>query len=86
MKRNAYASASLPYRMPLTYHAVQDYNGYVDKKSDIQPLIHRKETVHFVPDDRRVDVRWGTYSVVQATLELIYFAMQTGSYDYFWLT
>ena len=58
---------------------------HVDKKSDIQPLIHKKETVHFVPDDRRVDVRWGTYSVVQATLELLSFAMQTGSYDYFWL-
>lgn len=43
---------------------------HVDRKSDIGPDIERRPNVFFVPDDRRVDVRWGRYSQVEATLAL----------------
>lgn len=43
---------------------------HVDRKSAIQPLIEARENVFFVPDDARVDVRWGQWSQVQATLAL----------------
>ena len=58
---------------------------HVDRKSTIQSKIRHSEKVHFVPWKRRVDVRWGTYSMVQASLELIDIAMKTSTYDYFWL-
>lgn len=62
-----------------------DFFLHVDKKSDIQPLIRKSENVFFVPDNRRVNVLWGSYSMIQASIELIQFAMQEGTYDYYWL-
>ncbi len=58
---------------------------HVDKKSDIQASINRRNSVHFVPDEKRVDVRWGQYSMVEATLRLIELATKTDQYDYYWL-
>ena len=58
---------------------------HVDKKSDIQVGIKKKNSVHFVPDEKRIDVRWGQYSMVEATLQLIELAARTDQYDYYWL-
>lgn len=42
---------------------------HVDKKSAITNKINSKgKSVSFVPDKKRVDVRWGTFSQVKATL------------------
>lgn len=62
-----------------------DFHLHVDKKSEIQPSIKKRDNIFFVPDDKRVDVRWGRFSQVEATLILIEQALQTVSYDYFWL-
>ena len=62
-----------------------DFFIHVDKKSDIQAGIEKRNSVHFVPDEKRIDVRWGQYSMVKATLQLIELATKTDQYDYYWL-
>lgn len=62
-----------------------DFFIHVDKKSDIQASINKRSNVYFVSDERRVDVRWGQYSMVEATLQLIELAERTDQYDYYWL-
>ena len=47
-----------------------DFYIHVDRKSEIRPLLDERPNVRFVPDDRRVDVRWGRFSQVEATLAL----------------
>lgn len=44
---------------------------HVDRKSAILPGIRRRENVFFVPEASRVDVRWGCFSQVEATLALL---------------
>ena len=58
-----------------------DFFIHVDKKSDIKPKITPRDNVWFAPDKKRVDVRWGTYSQIEATRLLIQLALQTYSYD-----
>ena len=58
---------------------------HVDKKSNISNEIKEVEGVHFVPDDLRIDVRWGEYSQIQATMNLIKYANKYDIYDFFWL-
>lgn len=48
-----------------------DFFIHVDKKSSIQKEIVKKSNVYFVGDSERVNVRWGSYSQVEATLELL---------------
>ena len=43
---------------------------HVDKKSAITPEILHSDNVYFVADENRVDVRWGQFSQVEATLAL----------------
>ena len=62
-----------------------DFHLHVDKKSKIQPSIRKGNNIFLVPDDRRIDVRWGRFSQVEATLLLINQALHTALYDYFWL-
>lgn len=62
-----------------------DFFIHVDKKSDIHNDIHKRDNVLFVSDERRIDVRWGQYSMVEATLQLIDLATRTDHYDYYWL-
>lgn len=62
-----------------------DFFIHVDKKSDIQARMNKRSNVYFVSDERRVDVRWGQYSMVEATLQLIELAERTDQYDYYWL-
>lgn len=58
---------------------------HVDKKSDIADKIELRKNVILLPDKFRVDVRWGQYSIVQATLNLMNYATQYDHYDYFCL-
>lgn len=58
---------------------------HVDKKSDIGPSIKRSENVFFVPENNRVNVRWGSISQVDASINLMRFAQQHCEYDYYWL-
>ena len=62
-----------------------DFFIHVDKKSDIQASINKRSNVYFVSDEKRVDVRWGQFSMVEATLQLIDLATRTDQYDYYWL-
>lgn len=58
---------------------------HVDKKSLIKNQIVVRDNVFFVPEEKRVDVRWSQISQVDATLSLISAAMCQGVYDYYWL-
>ena len=62
-----------------------DFFIHADKKSDIQASINKRSNVYFVSDEKRVDVRWGQYSMVEATLQLIEVATRADKYDYYWL-
>lgn len=55
-----------------------DFFIHVDRKSDIIKHISRKKNVYFA---NRVDVRWGRFSQVEATLELFKMASNNG-YSY----
>lgn len=58
---------------------------HVDSKSDITSQIEQRKNVHLLPDEYRVNVKWGSWSQVQATLKLIEYAHKYGAYDYYWL-
>lgn len=57
---------------------------HVDKKSNIINDIIKTEKVFFVPDNQRVDVKWGAFSQVEASLQLLSMAANHDEYDYFW--
>ena len=62
-----------------------DFYIHVDRKSDIADEIEKRADVHFLPPERRVDVMWGGFSQVEATLNLLDEALITGGYDYYFL-
>lgn len=63
-----------------------DFYIHVDKKSEIQDEIEKKDNIFFVPDRDRVDVIWGDYSQCEATLRLLSCVLNSGkNYDYVWL-
>ena len=63
-----------------------DFYVHVDRKSEIQPLIEKYGNLVFVPEDDRVNVRWGDYSQCEATLALMSCVISSGkSYDFVWL-
>lgn len=57
-----------------------DFYIHVDKKSTILEKIIKKENVCFVKN--RVDVRWGRFSQVEATLELMKLICKPKDYSY----
>lgn len=54
---------------------------HVDKKSDMKKEIKGGKNVHLLPDDQRVDIQWGKYSMVNATLNLMNEAADFGKFD-----
>lgn len=62
-----------------------DFYIHVDRKSDIADEIEKRADVHILPPERRVDVMWGGFSQVEATLKLLDEALITGGYDYYFL-
>jgi hypothetical protein len=62
-----------------------DFFIHVDKKSDLGQDMVAGENVHLLPEGRRVDVKWGCISVVDATLALLREAVKKEDYFYYWL-
>lgn len=44
---------------------------HMDKKADIVNQLIKRQDIHVLPDDLRVDIRWGEFSQTQATLNLL---------------
>lgn len=67
-------------------HSDIDVYIHIDKKSDIA-LSFAEESggVFVLPSQLCVDVQWGSISQVDATLNLLEYAMHLGKYDYYWL-
>lgn len=67
-------------------HPGIDFYVHIDKKSKItlETINRHKSNVFILSDKERVDVRWGTFSQVQATLNLLKRAAEN-KYDYYWL-
>lgn len=78
-----------PEQVNLVLDTLQDedinFFIHVDKKSSISDAIQKRNDIILVPEEKRIDVKWGQYSQVQATLNLIECACNHGSYDYFLL-
>lgn len=55
-----------------------DFYIHVDKKSNIKDNIVKKDNVFFVPNENRIDVRWGDFSQVEATLALLRMVKDSG--------
>lgn len=66
-------------------HPNIDFYIHVDKKSDVSSQIIKKGSVIILPEEQRVDVKWGTFSQVQATLNLMNYAYKREKYDFYWL-
>ena len=62
-----------------------DFYFHVDKKSSITNEITKKENIHFLNDDKRLDIKWGQSQMIHATVNLIEVALNSKTkYDYFW--
>ena len=57
---------------------------HIDKKSDIKEQIISRSNIHILPDELRVDVQWGKFSQVSASINLLRYAFGFGSFDYYW--
>ena len=58
---------------------------HVDKKSDIVNDIIVRDDVIVVPEEKRVDIKWGQVSLVDATLALFLCAKERDDFDFYWL-
>lgn len=58
---------------------------HLDRKSTIGKELCKREDIILLPDNLRVDVQWGQYSQVQATLNLLEYANEHGPFDYYML-
>lgn len=56
---------------------------HVDKKSDINKFAKYKGYVNFI--ENRVDVKWGSYSQIQATINILKEVRKNKNYDYIFL-
>ena len=63
-----------------------DFFLHIDKKSSIEEDIIKNNHIFVLPNDKRVDVKWGDISMIEATVNLMesVFASKT-KYDYIWL-
>lgn len=59
---------------------------HIDKKADFERKIVRKSNVFLIPEQNRIDVRWGDYSQISATIATIEEARKSKTqYAFFWL-
>jgi hypothetical protein len=69
----------------LTSRLKADWNDifiHIDRKVDQRPfqdMVHPTDGVFFLPPESRIDVRWGGFSLVEATLSLISAALGQGT-------
>lgn len=62
-----------------------DFFIHIDKKSNISESLVRRSDIHVLSQSERVNVQWGTFSQVQATLNLLNNAVSNREYDYYFL-
>lgn len=58
---------------------------HIDAKSNIENKIMKRANVHFLPEEQRVNMRWGTSSMIMATVRLLKYAKAFRKFDYYWL-
>lgn len=58
---------------------------HMDKKADIVNQLIKRQDIHVLPDDLRVDVKWSGFSMIEATLNLLKEAYKATRFDYYWL-
>lgn len=78
-----------PTQVNLLLDALDDPNldlyVHVDRKSDIASEIRRGARIHLLPDETRVDVSWASFSLLEATLNLMRYASARGEYGHYLL-
>lgn len=58
---------------------------HMDKKADIVNQLIKRQDIHVLPDNLRVDVKWSGFSMIEATLNLLKEAYKATRFDYYWL-
>lgn len=58
---------------------------HADKKMDLNQADLDIPGVILLPEEKRVNVKWGTISMVDAILNIMEYAIRYGDYDYYWL-
>ncbi len=58
---------------------------HIDRKSDMEGKLRSFPNVRILPPQRRVDVQWAQFSMVEAELSLLNYAREHGSFDYYWM-
>ena len=71
--------------LDVLYHKDIEFFIHIDKKSNIAGKIIKRGDVFLLPENKRVLTKWGSVSLVEATLNLLECAYKKGKYDYFWL-
>lgn len=65
-------------------HPDIDFFIHIDKKQHFDSEIETDSYIHILPEQYRVNCKWATFSLVQAELNLLHYASETGHYDYYW--
>ena len=59
---------------------------HLDKKANIENLIKMESNIHILPEDKRIDIKWGNISMIKATKNLLQAVFNSKEkYDYVWL-
>lgn len=58
---------------------------HMDKKANIVDQIEQRLDIHILPSNLRVDVKWSGFSMIEATLNLLWEAYKAKKFDYYWL-
>lgn len=58
---------------------------HMDKKANIVDQIEQRPDIHILPSNLRVDVKWSGFSMIEATLNLLWEAYKAKKFDYYWL-
>lgn len=62
-----------------------DFYIHLDKKSNIENQIQKRDDIYFLSECERINVKWGTFSQIEATLNLLNKAISVKKYDYYFL-
>ena len=66
-------------------HDCIDVYVHVDRKSNIVNDINSSNKIFILPEEKRISVEWAKFSQVEASLNLLLYALSHDSYDYYWL-
>lgn len=70
----------------LLYDEESAFFIHVDKKANIQNLIQSRPNIYILPNDKRIDIKWGNISMIEATRNLLEAVFNSDKkYDYVWL-